>query len=195
MRRLLPLLLVLFLLDGGGPLQAASRNSFRGLLTLPPARVADFVLSDQHGRSFRLRDQRGRVVVLAFGYTYCTDLCPLTMGTLKRLRRTLAQDAARVRFVFVTVDPARDTMARLRAYLAVFHPEFLGLTGPAPDRARVYRTFGIVPERYLSASHRVVVNHLPAIYIIDPEGYLRLSYNWGGPAEDIAHDIRRLLGE
>ena len=157
--------------------------------------MADFTLTDQYGRPFRLRDQRGRVVVLSFGYTYCADLCPLTLGTLKRAYRALGAERERVRIAIVTVDPQRDTPTRLRPYLAAFHPDFLGLTGPAPERARVYRTFGVVPERYFGATHQVVVNHPTAIYIIDPAGYLRLSYNWGGPAEDIAHDIRQLLGK
>jgi protein SCO1/2 len=196
MRRLLPLLLAVLLLDGGGALlQTSAAGRFHGLLVLPPQPVGDFSLVDQHGRRFRLQDQRGRVVVLAFGYTYCADLCPLTLGTLTRVRRMLASDGGQVRFVFVTVDPQRDTAARLRTYLAAFHPDFLGLTGPPPERGRVYRAFGIVPERYLSDTHRLVVNHLSAIFIVDPGGYLRLSYNWGGPAEDIVHDIRQLFAE
>jgi len=196
MRRLLPVLLNLLLLGwGGGPAGAADPDALRGLLILPPERVADFTLTDQHGRPFRLRDQRGRVVVLAFGYTYCADLCPLTLGTLKRARRRLAADGGRVRFAFVTVDPRRDTPARLRTYLAAFHPDFLGLTGPAAQRALVYAAFGVVPERYMIDAHRSAVNHPTAIYVIDPAGYLRLSYNAGGPADDVAHDVRRLLGE
>ena len=196
MRRLLPVLLGLLLLDwGGAPLKAAPPGTFRGLLILPREQVGDFALIDQHGRPFRLRDQRGYVVVLAFGYTYCADLCPLTLGTLKRTRRALASDGRRVRFGFVTVDPQRDTPARLKTYLAAFHTDFLGLSGPAAERVRVYRTFGVVPEHYTLDAHRSVVNHPTAIYIIDTAGYLRLSYNWGGPAEDIAQDIRRLFAE
>jgi protein SCO1/2 len=195
-RRLLPALLGVLLLGwGGASARAPSPGALRGLLVVPPERVANFTLTDQHGRPFRLREQRGRVVVLAFGYTYCVDLCPLTLGTLTRARRALAAEGGRVRFGFVTVDPQRDTPARLKTYLAAFHPDFLGLSGPSAERARVYRAFGVVPERYILHAHQSAVNHPTAIYIIDPAGFLRLSYNAGGPAADLVHDIRALLGE
>ncbi|MDQ7842831.1 MAG: SCO family protein [Armatimonadota bacterium] len=194
MRGPLAVLLSALLLEwGGGAARAAPHGMLRGLPILPPEPVIDFTLVDQHGRPFRLRDQRGSLVVLTFGFTSCLDLCPLTLGTLKRAYNALGPERRRVRVALITVDPRRDTPTRLKTYLASFHPDFIGLTGPEPERLRVYKSFGVVPERYMLDAHRLVVNHPPAIYVIDRTGYLRVSYNWGGPAEDVAHDIRVLL--
>ncbi len=169
--------------------------AFHGLRISPAAPVAEFVLLDQHRRQFSMRAQQGRAVILAFGYTHCPDVCPATMGMLKRVHAELRVDAGRVRFVFVTTDPARDTPERLTQYLALFHVSFVGLTGDRVALARVYRDFGIYPERYTAAASAAsyLVSHATAVYLIDPAGLLRFSYPWAMRPQDFADDIRLVL--
>ena len=120
----LPILsmVALLLLSCGGP-------SFRGSVLEEPVPVPELALIDQFGQPFHPEDQRGQVVLLFFGYTSCADVCPTTLASWRRVREALGEDAARARFVFVTVDPERDTPDRLGLHVNAFHPDFVGLTG------------------------------------------------------------------
>jgi len=95
----------------------AGTPSFRGTVLDPPQAVQDFTLTDQNGQPFRLSDQKGNVVLLLFGYTFCPDVCPTTLGTWKRVYEALGADAKNVRFVFVTVDPDCDKPERLKQHV------------------------------------------------------------------------------
>lgn len=190
MRAAAPLVLVGFLAAS-----APAAPEFHGLKVLPPERVTAVTLIDQRGRPFAVHDQRGRAVLLMFGYTYCADLCPATLGLLKRAHAELANHASHVRFVFVTTDPARDTPERLKAYLTLFHRDVIGLTGSPASLTRAYRAFNIFPERYAQTADGsgYRVSHAPAVYLVDPGGFWRFSYAWGMPARDVAGDVRLVL--
>lgn len=90
--------------------------SFRGTVMDPPIPARDFALTDQHGRPFRLADTRGKVVVLTFLYTSCTDVCPVVAVKLRETARLLGDRAADVVLVAVSTDPERDTVERAAAY-------------------------------------------------------------------------------
>ena len=120
-----------------------SSPSFRGNALDSPVAAPDFALTDQHGQPFRLSEQRGNVVILFFGYASCPDVCPTTLGMWRRVQTELGDDAQRVRFVFVTVDPERDTQERLREHLTIFSPDFIGLTGTPADLEPVYQAYGV----------------------------------------------------
>jgi len=77
--------------------------SFLGTVLKPPVSAPDFTLADQHGQPFRLSEQRGRVVLLYFGYTHCPGACPLTLTKWTKVHEALGADAERVRFVFINV--------------------------------------------------------------------------------------------
>lgn len=115
--------------------------------TSTPAPAADFTLTDQDGRPFRLSDQRGNVVLLFFGYTNCPDVCPTTLAIWKQVQRALSPDADRVRFVFITVDPERDTAERIKDHLAIFSPDFIGLSGTPDELSAIYQAYGIYHEK------------------------------------------------
>jgi len=161
----------------------------------PPPSAPDFTLTDQHGQPFRLSDQRGKAVLLFFGYTHCPDVCPTTLATWKQVHDALGDDADRVRFVFITVDPERDTPQRLRQHLAVFNPGFIGLTGNPEQLAPIYQAYHVYHEEVQESQSAVdyLVNHTAAVFLIDPEGRWRLSYSFGTPPEDIVHDVQVLL--
>lgn len=171
-----------------------STPSFRGTVLDPPIPAPDFTLTDQGGQPFRLGDQRGKVVLLFFGYTNCPDVCPTTLATWKRVYDALGDDADRVRFVFITVDPERDTPERLREHLAIFNPNFVGLTGTLDELAPVYGAYGIFREKDAATESALgyLVSHTASVAVIDRDGQRRLSFSFGTPAEDIVHDLHQL---
>lgn len=120
--------------------------SYRGMILDPPRPAPDFTLRDHRGAVFRLRDYRGDVVVLFFGYTHCPDVCPLTLSYYADVQQRLGPLADRVHFVFVTVDPQRDTPQRLEEYLSRFSPRFTGLWGTPAQVESVLRRYAIYRE-------------------------------------------------
>ena len=161
--------------------------------TFNPARVApDFVLQGSHGAPLRMSDYRGKVVALGFGYTSCPDVCPTTLADLAKARKVLG---ARPDFqvVYVTVDPERDSPAALRKYLGSFDASFVGATGSAAELAEVRKAYGITTSRVASA-FTYFVHHSSYVYLIDRDGKLRAMMPYGTSVDDMAHDVKALLG-
>ncbi len=114
---------------------------------------------------------------------------------MKQVRESLGKKADQVEFVFVTVDPQRDTPERLGKYLALFDPTFIGLTGSDAQLQPVYQSYGVyidIPAGQ-DMTGNYTVTHSAVTYLIDRQGRLRLTYAYGGPREDITQDIRYLL--
>ncbi|MFN2165088.1 MAG: SCO family protein [Anaerolineae bacterium] len=191
MKRILILtLLAATLVACGGP-------SFRGSVLDEPLAVPDFSLTNQRGETFHLSAQRGNVVLLFFGYTQCPDVCPTTLATWRQVHEALGDDAGRVRFVFVTVDPERDTPERLGLHVGAFNPDFIGLTGAPDELQPVYDFFGVYFEKDTSSGSAAgyLISHTATTFVLDPEGNWRLRESYGTPVEDLAYDIRELLQE
>ncbi len=176
---------------------ACGSPSFRGSPLDPPVDVPDFQLVDEHGQAFRLSEQRGRVVLLFFGYTSCPDVCPTTLATWRQVHEGLGEDAERVRFVFVTVDPERDTTERLGMHVDAFQPDFVGLTGSQEELEAVYEIFDVFYEKDTASQSALgyLVSHTATTFVIDPQGKWRLRESYGTLVEDLVYDIRQLLGE
>jgi protein SCO1 len=179
---------LVFLAGCGGP---AFKGQARG------GAAPDFTLTDQSGQPFRLSDQKDKVVLLYFGYTYCPDVCPTSLSDFKRVDQILGADADRVRVVFVTVDPERDSPPRLKQYLAIFGPQsaFVGLSGTTEQMAPVYKAYNITHEKVPSKAdpRDYFVNHSAATFLIDRAGQWRVTENYGTSPEDFATDIRLVL--
>src|SRR5213079_1302408 len=88
----------------------------------------DFQLTDHNGQARSLKDFKGKLVVVFFGYTQCPDVCPTSMAELAQVRKLLGADGDKLQGVFITVDPERDTPEVLKAYMANFDPTFLALS-------------------------------------------------------------------
>jgi protein SCO1/2 len=180
----------------GGACVRAAPPTFHGL-PVQAALPLDVTLLDHDGRPFSLQRLTGTVTFLTFGYTLCPDICPLTLVGLREARTLLGADAAQVRILFVTTDPERDTPERLRWYVSIFHPEFIGLTGDSLSLARVYQAFNIYPVPYAAAgaTEDARIGHATAIYLVDRHGTIRFSYPWGVLPADLASDARVVLVE
>ncbi len=163
----------------------------------PPLSAPDFLLVDTEGRPFRLSEERGRWVLLFFGYTSCPDVCPTTLGNLRQALGLLGRNGERVRVVMVTVDPERDTPERLAAYLgsaAGGDGRFLGLGGARGSLEAVWADYGVFVEREVEeGATGYSVSHTASVYLIDPRGRLVATYPFGLSARAIAADLRRRL--
>ena len=174
----------------------AASYTYQGSLIDPPVTVADFELSDQHGGRFRLSEHRGQVVLIFFGYTFCPDVCPVTISEFRQVKRLLGDKAADVRFVYITVDPERDTRQRMKAYLDNFDPSFIGLTGSFEELEEVWKQYGVFRQVQESGSAGgYLIDHTARIYAIDASGRLKLTFPFGMEVEKIARDVRQMLQE
>jgi protein SCO1/2 len=174
---------------------SAAAAQFRGGLLTPARPAAELTLTTDDGKEFRLSQERGNVVALWFGYTFCPDVCPTTLAQLVQAQKALGKDAARLRIVFVTVDPERDTPARLREYVKAFGGHFTALTGD-PDRlAQARKAYGVVAKKHVvpGTSAAYLIDHSAFVYVVDPAGQLRLMFPFGMSTEDMAHDFELLL--
>lgn len=171
--------------------------AFKGALIDPPIPAREFSLLDQHGQAFTLSEQRGKVVLLFFGYTSCPDVCPATLGKYKQIAMLLGDQAAQVDFVMITADPERDTPARLKNFLGGFNPAFIGLHGPEPILRVVYTSYFVAVEREEKEADDptagYLVAHTSRVFLIDPDGDLRLTYPPEVSAKAMAQDIGYLL--
>ena len=152
-----------------------------------------FQLTDHNGKPRTLDDFRGKVVAVFFGYTYCPDVCPTTMGEFALVMKELGKDADRVQVLFVTVDPERDTPALLSMYVPAFHPSFLGLYGDVDATTRTAREFKIFFQKQKMDGGGYTVDHSAGTYIYDASGRLRLFSGYGQGAQKLLHDIKILL--
>lgn len=159
-----------------------------------PARLApEFTLRGSDGKDLNLARYRGKVVLLAFGYTSCTEVCPVTLSILAQARRKLGALAGDVQVVYITVDPERDSVARMHSYLGGFDPSFMGGTGTAGELAAVRSVYGITVGSRVPMPGGYLLSHSSFTYLIDREGRLRALMPFGHDAADFAHDLRLLL--
>ena len=155
----------------------------------------DFTLQSAAG-PVALQDFRGKVVLVYFGYTYCPDICPTSLAaTAEGLKLLTPEELARVAVIFVSVDPERDTPARLKEYGEFFHPAIVGVTGTAEEVAAIARRYGVFYARQpvATAGGGYVVDHTSDTYIIGADGRLDGKIAHAAPPEQVAAEIRKRL--
>ncbi|OGA52915.1 MAG: hypothetical protein A3G24_26905 [Betaproteobacteria bacterium RIFCSPLOWO2_12_FULL_62_13] len=154
----------------------------------------EFELASAGGR-VRLQDYRGRVVLLFFGYTYCPDVCPTSLHTLKLAVDTLGTEADRVQVIMITIDPERDSAQHLARYMRYFHPQFMGLSGTTDEVERVARQYRVFHEKVPISPGGYLVNHSGYFYLLDSRGRVRALFGAGAKPMTIADGVRQLLRE
>lgn len=178
-----------------------SLAGLHGVLLTPPRPKPGFVLTDTKGQPFDFRAQtRGTATLLYFGYANCPDVCPTHLTNIAAaLRRLPAADQERVRVVFVTTDPARDTAARLRAWLDNFDRRFIGLTGSADSVNEIQRRLGLPPATMEMTDPRAIgpraaygMGHAAQVLAFTPDDSLRAEYPSGFNVDDWVNDLPKL---
>jgi protein SCO1 len=156
----------------------------------------DFALTDHNGQRFELSSLRGKAVLIFFGYTSCPDVCPTTLSKLSEVYKSLGNDSKRVKTLYITVDPSRDTTAILKDDLSNFDVDALGLTGTKAEIDKVVALYGaqyeIIPTPESAAKYTVA--HTATLYALDAAGRTRLELPYEAKVEEIVAGLKAILG-
>jgi protein SCO1/2 len=177
------------------PLTRTAAVPLNGAALTPPRMVPDITLLRSDGSVFHTADLKGRVSLVFFGYTFCPDVCPLTLAEVTQVRRLLGPDAQQVDVYFVTVDPARDTPERLHRYVKAFDPAIEGLTGGPADLEQMRVAFGAVAARRDApdGGPNYFMDHTAGLFLVDRDGGISMLYAYGTPPEQIGDDLHRIV--
>jgi len=153
-----------------------------------------FEMTSDEGRTVHASDYRGDVVLLFFGYTHCPDICPTTLARLAQALKILGDQKRRVRILFVSVDPARDTPALLGEYTKAFSPQATGLVGSDAQLDALAKRYRVAYSRDTPDGHGGYnVSHSSAVFVFDGDGRARLVIAPELGADEIAADLSRLV--
>ena len=157
-------------------------------------RGGDFELTGPDGKEISSKSFRGKVMLIYFGYTYCPDVCPMTLSHLKVGMLELAEEAKGVQVLFVSIDPERDTRDKLNEYVPYFHPDFIGLTGSVSDVGIVARQYGAgYFKQEVESVEGYFMAHTDAVFLVDQKGRYRGRYKTERDMEKLISDIQWLL--
>ncbi|WP_147307701.1 SCO family protein [Wenzhouxiangella sediminis] len=157
-----------------------------------PRPVAAFRLADQHGQVFEDTQLRGTWSVLFVGFTHCPDICPATLSLLASAQKRAGIAPDRLRTIFVSVDPERDTPGHLAEYMGHFNPEWKALTG---EKAVIDRLLGSLEMAYVRVpmgNGEYTMDHSTALALIDPEGRMRGYFAAPLNAAELAEDLGKI---
>ena len=170
-------------------------HTFAAGIVEPVEAAPDFTLTDQTGQPFTLSDLKGKWILLNYGYTACPDVCPATLAVLGRVQSQLGEDADKVQMVFVSVDPERDTPAKMGEYVNHFGQGTIALTGLPEEIAAAAAPYGVryarvdMPESALGYA----MNHTAFVYLITPDFEWTMVYPFGITPEEITGDLEFLI--
>lgn len=156
--------------------------------TVAPPPAHRFTLTDQYGKGITVGQNGGMPTALYFGFAHCKDICPQTLARLGRARSKAGLTASQLRIVMVTVDPHRDTPAKLKAFIDRVGVQAYALTGSSTALHSVYRNYGVV-----IAPQKNDLSHTDYIYLIDAHGRLPDLASPSTPANALAEKLRKLV--
>ena len=171
-------------------------DGLHGAVLPRPYDAADVALKDTGGAPYDLStDPRAPLTLVFFGYTHCPDICQVVMADIaSALVRLDEGQRAKVRMVFVTTDPARDTGPVLRSYLDRFDPDFEGLTGPLPSVVRAGKAFDVLIQKGKQLpSGGYDVGHGTQVVGLLPDGTAPYVWTEGTSPGDLASDLASIL--
>lgn len=171
-----------------------STYEYKGVLLEPPLAVPDFELAATDGQPFHLSDVEGDFALIYFGYTFCPDVCPLTMADVRQALADL-EGRDRVQVIFISVDPERDTPEQLERYVKAFGADFMGLTDDFDKTQQVMKAYGAFAqkEEVPDSAAGYLVSHTARLYLVGPQREVLLTYPFGFEPEDLRSDLTYLL--
>ena len=187
---------VAFVAVAGAVFWLSEQQARRMQVGIPDFSSQEFQLTDQSGASRSAADFVGAPVALFFGYTYCPDVCPMTLTLLTNSLDEVGDrglDTAALQTIFVTVDAERDTPEQLAAYLSLFDTEVTGLTGSTEALVKVQRDFGAYALRVERGDGVVLWDHTATVYLYDAEGRFTGTIVFNEPPEFVTEKLARLF--
>jgi protein SCO1/2 len=173
-------------LEANGPAPSAQSSIQMG---------GPFHLVDQNGRPVSDHDLLGKPTVMFFGFTYCPDVCPTTLADMTAWLKALGPDAEKFNVVYVTIDPERDTPARLKTYLTAFDPRIRGLTGTPKAIAQAAHDYNVYYQKVAlqGGGGEYTMDHSTLIYLMDAKGHMAELVQYGTPNDQVVASLKRLL--
>ncbi|MGE0094149.1 MAG: SCO family protein [Alphaproteobacteria bacterium] len=152
-----------------------------------------FTLVDQQGRTVTDEAFRGRWMLVFFGFTHCPDVCPTALNDMSATLTELGAAADKVQPIFITVDPARDTVEAMSQYVANFDPRIVALTGTPEQIAQAAKAYRVYYKK-VPQGDDYTMDHTGILYLMDPQGRFMTHFTPNTPPADMAARIRKLLG-
>ena len=154
----------------------------------------DFSLTGPEGKTVSLLDFRNKVVLIYFGYTFCPDVCPITLSNLKLIMLDQGEKAEDVQVIFISIDPERDNYQKLKDYVPYFHPTFIGLTGSEADIAAVAKKYQtIYLKQKVESEAGYLMAHTDVVILVDQNGRYRGRYKSKYDMDKLTTAVRWLL--
>lgn len=156
----------------------------------------DYSLVNHNGKVVSRDAYLGKYVLIFFGYTFCPDICPTTLNTFSRVIDLLGQNAEKVKPVFVSIDPIRDSPEHLKSYLKHFHKNFDGLTGSIEQIEqvkKVFRIYAMKSEQDSADNKDYLMDHSSVSYLLGPDGKFITFFRYGADVDTIVSKIRELI--
>ncbi len=165
-----------------------SCSGLKGAAVSGAVSAADINLADHNGQLFQLSNQRGKVVLVFFGFSNCVNECPATLAILRLALETLGDASKDVVVVMVSTDTVNDTSQSMKEFMGRFNPAFLGLLGTPDELEKTWQDYGVV---VLDGGE----THSSLTYVVDKKGNLRETFSPDTPSDDITSDLKVLLAE
>jgi protein SCO1/2 len=159
-----------------------------------PRPLQPFTLTDHTGNAFGIEQLKGKWSFVFFGYTHCPDVCPTTLSVLNSVATRLGDSAPAVQYIFVSVDPERDTPAQLGQFVTWFNGDFIGVTGTDEELENLTRQLGVVYMRIADEQQAggYTVDHTASVLLFDPDGRFHAVFSAPLNAAELAEDLLRL---
>ncbi|MBL8573628.1 MAG: SCO family protein [Hyphomicrobiaceae bacterium] len=153
-----------------------------------------FTLTDTNGKRVSEADLAGRPTVLFFGYTFCPDVCPTTLTEATQWLTALGKDADKLRVVFVSVDPGRDTPETLKTYLTAFDPRIQGWSGTEAEIAQLKTAYRVFVRKVERPGGEYLIDHTATVYLLDASGTFAGTIAYGEATDTAMAKLKRLIG-
>ena len=179
-----------------GPVAAQSQHSLDLLRQESTPIIARYLLQDPNGRSVTSEEFIGRYQLIAFGYTYCPDICPTTLVEMAAILKLLGDNSALLQPIFITIDPERDTGKVLKTYTEFFDSRILGLSGPPPLVRRAADNFKIRYAKVIEPGAKpgnYAVDHSAGMILLGPDGQFIKKFAFAMPVDEIAAQISAFM--
>jgi len=184
----------------------ANQSGDRTVTNIPASMLAPkdgrpFALTDHDGKAVTDKDYKGKFMLVAFGYTYCPDVCPTGLQGVSEALDLLGDKADWVRPLFITIDPERDDAASMKEYVAAFHPRLIGLTGNSEEIARAAKSYRAYYNKLtITGKDAKIVDkddyfmgHTTSIFLIGPDGRDREIFSFSTSPEVMANRMLHFI--
>lgn len=175
---------------------APATHEFGGLVFETPQPAPDFTLTAAEGQQVSLSDYEGKYIFIYFGYTFCPDVCPITLGKLASVQADLGEQGDQMQVLMVSVDPERDTPEKLAEYVGHFDERFVGLTGSPEEIDAAGSAFGLFYQKHEgSAASGYLVDHTARTFLVSPDREIIVAYPQDASSEAVLADMQWLLAQ